>query len=329
MTCSNITRTNARENRMDSTEGVQVTTLSTGGPASEAQPPLKEGDVLLGVGGQKIVNVALLTTLTNAIPKTDEGTATLVEFRRDGERLITVVPVGKQTADDVSVEVAKAWLPVQVQVVTTPLARALGLPEGTRGVRVTQLYREVASETASPFRVGDIITQMDWLPIAPEQPEQTDVFYALVRQYKIGTPAKVLLLRDKKPLTLTVTTIRAPKQERELPRYNEETFGLTFRSVSYKDRADKDAAPGEQGALVVDVAKGSWAALAGLHQGDIIRAIDGTPVAGADTAEARLKALDSTRPKSIVFFISRGVHTQYVELQTDYALSAPPAAVKP
>lgn len=328
MTCSDLTRTAAREKRIDSTEGAMVTTLATGGPSAEAQPPLREEDVILSVGGKKVKNVAALKALTDSLPRTSdgEGAPTLVEFRRDGQRLATVVSVGRQSEDDASLEVAKAWLPVEVQVLTPSLARALGLPGGTRGVRVTQLYSEVAPQTAAQFRVGDVITRMDGLPVDADQPEQADVFYAMVRQYRIGSPAEVTLFRDNKPLTLKIATVRAPKQERELSRHTNETFGVTFRSVGYKDRADRDAAPGERGALVVDVTKGGWAALAGVRPGDIIRAIDGTPVSGMESAAARLRALDAARPRSVTLFISRGVHTQYVEVQTDYAMTTPPVA---
>ena len=195
-----------------------------------------------------------------------------------------------------------------------------------KGFRVTQLFTETSPATTAKFKIGDVITKLDGLPIEASQPEETTVWAQMVRQYKIGTEAKMSGFRDGKPLTITVATIRAPKQERELARYANDTFGVTVRSVSYKDRANRDAAPGENGALVVEITKGGWAALAGLRPGDIIRSINGTPITSMETASAKLKALDNERPRSVTFFVSRGVHTQYVQVQTDYSLTTPPPA---
>jgi serine protease Do len=327
MTVSDITPTEIREERYPAdVTGVLVTGVLEGGPATEAHPAIEEGDLLLSIGSKPLAGVHDLLARSETIPASDSGTPTLVEVWRNAQRLLTVVGVNKQANDDAAVTVAKAWLPLEVQVVTQELATALGLPDGTTGVRVTQVYpvNMTASDTSTPFpiHVGDVLTRIDDLPIEASQPEDTDVFAALVRQYHIGAEAKIHLYRDGKPDTVTVTLTRGPKEERELPRYTDDEFGLAIRSVSYKDRADQDAGPNEDGALVVSVTRGSWASLAGLEEGDIIHAISGTPVADMQAARARLTALKAERPKSVLFFVARGIHTLYVEVLTDYALDA-------
>jgi S1-C subfamily serine protease len=76
---------------------------------------------------------------------------------------------------------------------------------------------------------------------------------------------------------------------------------------------------------VTGVDEGSWAALAGLAESDIIRSIDGVAVKDMESARARLRQLEKERPRRSVFFVSRGVHTLFVEMQTDWSL--PPAPV--
>jgi serine protease Do len=326
-TASDITPTMAREDRLASVDGALVTTLLAGSPSAQAQPALEEGDVLLTVGGKKVDSVKTLETITAAIPAAEGGTPTLVEVRRAGQRLLTVVNVKKQTDDDTSVTVPKAWLPVKVQVVTSELAKALGLPDRTKGVRVTQVLSAGGAADANSLKVGDILTRIDDIPIEASQPEDADVFSSLIRQYKIGTTAKIALLRDKKPQSLSVVLTRGPKQERELARYADDEFGMTVRSVSFEDRASKNAGPGEEGALVVSVTRGSWAALAGLQQGDIIHQIAGTSVKDMESAKTALETLKKSRTETIQLFIARGVHTLFLELKTDYALDAPVPAV--
>jgi S1-C subfamily serine protease len=282
---------------------------------------------VLTVGGKKVDSVKGLENLTDTIPSAEGGTPTLVEVRRQGQRLLTVVNVKRQAEDDTSVTVPKAWLPVKVQVVTTELAKALRLPERTKGVRVTQILSAPGAADATALKVGDILTRIDDIPIEASQPEDADVFSSLIRQYKIGTAAKLAVLRDNKPQTLNVVLARGPKQERELARYADEDFGMTVRSVSFEDRASRSTGAAEEGALVISVTRGSWAALAGLQQGDIIHKIGGTPVRDMEAAKTALAALKKARTETIQLFISRGVHTQFLELKTDYALDAPLPAV--
>lgn len=324
LTTTDITPVMALEQRLPTTEGAIITSTLTGGPAADAQPALQEGDVILSVNGKKITNTKSLLEMTPRLTKNEDSESpVVVEVRREGERLVTVVNVFKQSGEDTSIEVSKAWLPVRVQVLTPALTKALNLPASTKGVRVTQIFTEADPAVTSKLKVGDVITKLDGLEIEATQPEETDVFYGMIRQYKIGTPAKIALFRDGKPMNATVTLPRAPKQERELSRHSDDNFGLTVRSVSYQDRAAKTALPGENGAVVVGTSRGGWASLAGLKAGDIIRAIGGVKVTDGEGASKMLKGLEQQRPRFVTFFVSRGVHTMYLEVQTDWSLPAP------
>lgn len=326
----------ALEMKYPGNDGVLVTSLLQGGPAAEAKPPVAQADVIIGVRGQTVKSLAGLKQLLAGIPRKPEGTPTLLEVRRGGERLLCVVNVNPENSEDASVEVAKAYLPASTQVVTVELGQVLGLPAGTQGVRITQVHPATAA-TAAGFRVGDVITKLDGLEIEASQLEDTDVFAGMLRQYKIGGWAKLTVLRREKvglktlwkPRVIALKLPRAPKQERELAVYRDDNFGLSLRSVTYSDRLSGDAAPGEQGAMVTAVDEGSWAALAGLAEGDIIRRIDASTVTSMETARTKLSELEKQRARRSVFFVTRGVHTLFVELQTDWSLPPAPApAVK-
>lgn len=332
LTGSDITAYLAREYSLKSTDGVLVTGVVTGGPAGEAEPAVENYDIITKVGEKPVRTLAQLKAITAGIPETKEGTPTLIEVERTGERILTVVNVHKENTEDTSVEVAKPFFPASTQVVTEPLVKALKLPDGTQGVRITQVYKDSAASQVG-LQVGDIMTKVDDSPIEASAAEDEDVFPAMIRQYKINTWAQLLVLRKNGSgkwvrMLKKIKLPQAPTSERELQTYNDQNFGITFRSITYMDRIKGKASPGETGVMVTAVEEGSWAALAGLEEGHVIRSIDGTPVATMEAARAKLKALEKARPRWVTFFVSGGLHTGYVEIQTDWSLP-PTLKVKP
>jgi len=324
ITGCNITPWLAQELALPNSNGVWVTSVATGAPAADADPAVTEGDVILSLGGKPVNSIADLIKIAGAVPRKAEGVPTLVEVRRDNERVLTVVDINRQNDEDTSVEVARPYLPVSTQVVTETLAKALKLPAGTMGVRITHVHPNSAAEKGG-LRVGDVITKLDGLEVDASQPEETDIFPSMIRQYKIGSKAKLTVLRPNgkttpAPAIITITLPRAPKQERELAKYSDENFGLTIRSITYLDRLRKAANPGETGVMVLGVDNGSWAELAAFASGDIIRSIGGVAVTDMESARTRLKALEKERSKHVVFFVSRGIHTLFIEVQTDWSL---------
>jgi serine protease Do len=330
VTVMDITAPIALEWKYPNTDGVVVTTIQEGGPAAGAKPAIQEGDVILSARNQPVRSLASLRKILDGIARREGGTPTLLEVRRHGERMLCVANVNPERTEDASVEVAKAYLPVSTQVVTQELAQALGLRAGTQGVRITQVHPGTAA-TAAGLKVGDIITKLDDIEVEASQAEDTDVFNTMIRQYKIGGWARIALLRREgnawKPRLIGVKLPRAPKQERELASYRDDNFGITLRSVTYIDRLRKEADPDEEGALVTGVDEGSWAALAGLAESDIIRSIDGVPVKDMESARARLRQLEKERPRRSVFFEVARVQHLVRRLQTDL-VSAPAPVVK-
>jgi serine protease Do len=327
LTGSDITPFMAREYSFPGTAGVLVTGVVTGGPAGEAEPAIEEADVILKVGDKPISSLAALQTISNQIKKSEDGTPTLVELARSGEHILTVVAIHKQPVEDTSVEVARPFFPAGIQVVTPTLAAALKLPAGTQGVRLTQLYTNGAAQAAG-LQIGDILTKIDGLPIEAASAEDEDIFPAMIRQYKINATIALTVLRRGasgwgKPQIKKITLPQAPKGERELPTYRSETFGLTLRGITYADRLRNTVSQGETGAMVTAVEDGSWAALAGLEAGDVIRAIDGQTVRSMEEARNKLRALEKTRPQSVTLFVASGIHTAFVELRADWPKIAP------
>ena len=143
---------------------MRVRGLRAGGPADEAKPSLREDDVIVEVDGTPTPTVAALDGVLQRLTKDKkDNVPLLVGFERAGQRLLTVIDVGRAGLEDPGLEARKAWVPVSVQVLTRELADKLGLGEAT-GVRVTQVLGSAASRRG--LKVGDVITAVDGDPIA-------------------------------------------------------------------------------------------------------------------------------------------------------------------
>ena len=60
---------------------------------------------------------------------------------------------------------------------------------------------------------------------------------------------------------------------------------------------------------------GGWAALAGLSSGDILLAIDGRRSPAIGALRETLLRFRETRPRRVVCFVKRGIHTFFAEIE--------------
>ena len=232
----------------------------------------------------------------------------LVGFDRDGERMMTVVEAGEIAADEPPREARKAWVPVEMQVLTPPLAERLGL-KGKTGVRVTRLL-----DPATPLQIGDVILAIDGDPVRATSQNDEDLFATSIRRYRVGSSVTLAIHRGDQDMNLPLTLGQTPTQAREMKWYEDPVFEFRARNVAEADREDprfKDV----PGVLVESVALRGWASLGHLNGGDMILAIDGTPVTDVDQLETRMKDIQARKPASVVFEIQRGIRTQFVEIQ--------------
>lgn len=304
----------ARELKRDSKDGVLVTSLRPGGPAGDAKPSISEKDVLVAVGGKPVHNIEELVKITDELTAgATEPVPTLTEFERKTEKFVTVVKVGIKEIEDPGLEVKKAWLPVETQVLTRDIAQAMARPDVT-GFRVTHVYKGSTAETAG-LQVGDIILAVDDEKMTASAPEHYEELAAWIRQYQVGTKADLKVLRGTEEVGVAVELIRSPKLAREMKKYRDENFEFTVRDVTFFDRAQEQWADEQQGVFVEEAKSGGWAALGQLGPGDLILAIDGAPVQSVDALAGIMKVLEENKPGVVVLHVMRGIHTFYIELE--------------
>lgn len=317
ITASNISFIAARERKRSSQEGVLVTSVRPGGPCGDAKPEIQDLDILTDVGGKKINSLEELITETSRLREGQkEPTPTLVEFERENKKYRTVVKVGIRDIEDTGREVRKPFIPISTQVLTADLATRLGVP-GKKGICVTRIYNHPALKDVD-LQVGDLILAIDGKEIPASEPGQTDVFPAMVRQYKVGATADLSVRRGTEELKVAIQLPETPKPPRELKKHIDRLFEFTVRDLAYMDKADQDWPADQPGVLVIEVISGGWAAVGKLNVGDLVLEFAGTPITDVESMKKRLEEVAREQPGTVTLLVRRGIYQRYLELEPEW-----------
>ncbi|MFA6241760.1 MAG: PDZ domain-containing protein [Candidatus Hydrogenedentales bacterium] len=326
ITARDISFVKARELMRDTTDGVLITSVRPGGPTGDAKPAIRDNDILTVVGTTPVKNVKELVEMTaKIIEGQPDPVATLVEYERKNARFMTAVNVGIKDPPAPGREVTKAWLPVNTQVITREIAKQLNKPD-LKGFRITQVYPGTVAETAG-LKVGDLIYAVDGEPLeAANTPDDEEELSVLIRQYKIGSAAELSILRDGAEMKIAVELPAAPQVEREMKEYADVPFEFTARDITFLDKVKEKWALDKTGVLVTKVESGGWASVGGMNVDDLIVSVDGVATPDVPALEARMKEVAEKRPGAVVFFVERGIHRAFVEIEPKW--DAAPGAGK-
>lgn len=310
----NVSFVMSKEMKRDTRDGAAITSVRPGGPAGEAKPALSRGDVIVRVGDTAITEVEDLIDVTKEIIKgASEPVPVLTTFERKTALYVAVVHVGIREINDPGLEVKKAWLPVETQVITRDIANQMGQRDLT-GFRITRIFRGSTADEAG-LQVGDFVVALDGEKLTASAQEHYEELPTLIRNYRAGTEAELTVLRDGEQLLLPVELMRSPKLNREMRKYRDESFEFTVREITYFDKADEGWKDDQHGVLVDDVKGGGWAALGKLNSGDLIVEVDGQEMLDLETFEKTMRDIAESRPSSILLRVQRGIYTRYIELE--------------
>ena len=313
ITARDISLMAAKELKRDSRDGVLVTSVRPGGPCGKAEPAMIRNDVITEVDGKRVHSVGDLVQFTEEFSLRDEDVMSiLVAFERRNSRYITVVKLDTVSLEDQGRELQKAWLGIESQVLTKDLSDVLGIQQYS-GVRVTQVFEKSAAMKAG-IRVGDIIIAVDGEQIEASMASDIGVLPAMLRKYDIGTTVTLAVLRDKKERQVSVVLGSSPPTKDEMKKYTDENFEFTVRDIAFEDRVDQRWDLEQKGVLVENVSEGSWAALANLEVGDLIKAVDGAKSDDVDDFSHIMERVADEKRRHVVFHVLRGIHNMFIEL---------------
>ncbi len=158
--------------------------------------------------------------------------------------------------------VSRGWMGVSIQPVTEELASSFGLSKAS-GALVNGVAKGSPADKAG-IRQGDVIVSFNGAEI-----KDSSHLQRIVAESEIGKPSKVTVFRDSKLLELSITLLNsdsATQQPREpgaaKPQGQVDQLGLIVEGIN------------GEGLQVVDIARGSAAADAGIKRGDVIVSIN-------------------------------------------------------
>ncbi|MGO8931048.1 MAG: PDZ domain-containing protein [Limisphaerales bacterium] len=307
----------AEEMKRSSLDGVLVTSVRPGGPAGSAKPALQARDVIVEVNHQPVKNTQELIALTRKLTEgRTEPVPAMATFERKAARYLAVVRIGLEELKDPGLEVTKAWLPVETQVISREIAKQLGQP-ALKGFYITRVYPATTAEKAG-LKPGDFITAVDGGKLSASDSEYEDELSSLIRQYDVGKTVELTILRDHAELKVPVELARSPRLQREMRKYRSDDFEFSAREVSFFDRVEEQLPGDQQGVLVESVTAGSWAELGTLAAGDLILEVDGRPVSSVDSLRRELERVAADKEKVVVIKVLRGIHTSYLEIEPNW-----------
>jgi len=175
-------------------------------------------------------------------------------------------------------KVVRGWLGVMIQEVTPELKEKLGLSD-VHGALVADVTGGGPAEKAGIKR-GDVIVGFN----GKEIKEMKELPF-LVASSPVGSEADVDIVRNGKPMTVTVTLGKLTDEEEGAPVETRLELGMSLESLT-PDKAAAMGLTGTEGVVVTQVAPGSAAAEAGIRQGDAIVEVDKTPIRNVEEFEA-------------------------------------------
>jgi serine protease Do len=198
--------------------------------------------------------------------------------------------------------VRRGYLGVQIKDVIDPeLASRLGLKDGEHGVLVTHVFDKTPGSKAG-LKDGDVIETLAGKPVKDGHDLQ-----GIVAGLTLGQPVSVKVLRDGKPVTLSVTIEEQPRDygstrvpAPQAPHSGEESVAVDKIGVEISDLtaelAEQMGYPeGTKGVVITKVAGDGLAAGAGLRRGMVITKVDRKPVQSAKALKEAVAAASTER----------------------------------
>ncbi|NLF09086.1 MAG: PDZ domain-containing protein [Pirellulaceae bacterium] len=312
-----ITRMMALERHRNDTRGVLVHSVRGGGGAATAKLPVRNEDIIVRVEGRPVEDVAALEAITAELLEGKTGRVpALVQLERNTEQLLTVVMIGEEENRNRPASASKPWSSMETQVLTPDLAEAIGM-KGKSGVRVTDVFKDQAAERAG-IKIGDVITAVNGGKVKASQPGDQDVFDTMIRRLRVGKKAKLEIVRDGETMEVEMNLEAAPADDRDAKSMKDADFEFSARELTYADRLRMRLPDEFKGVLLQKVENGGWASLGGLRGNDLLISIDGKAAPTVAELQAVLEEIRKAKPRHVVFFVRRGIHTLFCEIEPDY-----------
>jgi serine protease Do len=220
----------------------------------------------------------------------------------------TVVPVIDQLRE--FHQTRRGWLGVRIQPVDDTIADSLNLGSA-RGALIAGIDAKGPAKPAG-LMAGDVIVKFD----GKEVKESRDL-PRLVAAMPVGKEVEVVVVRDGKEITKTVTLGRLQDEEQKTALATEENggaqpdavakaLGMEFSALSDEARKTFKIKDSIKGVVVTSVDPASAAAERGLRAGDVIEEVNHQAVEHPRDVKRAIDAAKSDSKKPALLLVSNG-----------------------
>ena len=210
--------------------------------------------------------------------------------------------------------VERAWIGIAIQPLDDDLAEGFGR-EDKKGALISSIQPNAPADKAG-LKAGDIILSYDGTEIK----EMRDL-PKTVAQSSVGEKHKVVIWRDGRKKTISITTEPFPEEPRlasqsktqESPDTDmDEVIGAQLSVLSDESRSRYRISSDVAGVLVVAVEAGGLAAKNGLRRGDVISALNGIRVNSPSDILDIIKSANKKRQSTLPILLSRGNDARFM-----------------
>ena len=301
-----LTEPMAKRRNLEAEDGVLVTGVRPGGPAAVARPEIGAGTVVTAVDGKPVRSVDDM--LRHATASTGAKSLVLKVEANGQQRLSLLKPVFGDQSREPLPELPKSWVGVEVQPLTTSLAKEIGLPSG--GFRISRVYPGSPLVKAGA-RVGDLLVALDGEPLKPANDVSAEDFDQRVHDHSVGAKVRFSALREGKPQEFELTLSPSPVETSGLRTLASGRLRAQLRELGFYDRVGLRLPGSVQGVFIDGVESGGAAGLAHLRRGDVITRLNGRAVSNpTELSKALEEALASGSDDLIPLEAVRGNQTR-------------------
>ncbi len=212
---------------------------------------------------------------------------------------------------------ARGWIGLAVQPLTREMAAYFGASEGG-GVLVSDV-QEGSPARKGGFRQGDIITELGGQPVGARDEEELNRFSRVIWSSEVGRRLGARVRRAGQAVALDVTVGAQPNV---VAREVETGWGFYVKEITqdlFRDYLLED----REGVLVSFVEAGTPAGEGKLREGDVIKAMEGRPVAGLADFESHYGRLKASA-RAVLLLVRRRKDFVFLLLETSKYQGAPP-----
>ena len=200
-------------------------------------------------------------------------------------------------------EVARGWLGVTIQEVTTEFADSLGMTS-PKGALISQVLEDSPAEK-SGLQPMDVIIKFD----------ERDIVYSAdlpqtVGSIRPGERVKAKIIRDSKEIELDIKVGKAPTNlaqvSNNVKEDKQDVLGIQVRSLTSKERQDLNI---RFGLVVVKIDPTSSAAEAGIQENDVITYFNREKVTSIKQFETLIDKAKETKDTVMIGILRNGNQT--------------------